>query len=307
MYKNLQVPVGVYQGQPVKGDVSANLAIVEAILEEASAKHLELVLFPELFLTGYDLKKDDLQALAVSSPDGLGDLSRLAKQYSCGLAIGYPEIEGTTYYNSCVLIDSEGNQVLNYRKTHLWDPELVHEKLIFSAGNSLPFCDFPLPRMQQTIRIGILICFDGEFPEPSRVMALNGVNLLLIPTALTESGEEDPSSTMVIPTRALENNVFIIYSNPVGTCDLVCSPSKPIPRFSGRSAIIGPNGKDLARADTTSIGLYTAVLEPSKYVEHIRRNDYLVERRPELYEIISSTSVPKTPKCRDNESTCSIM
>jgi predicted amidohydrolase len=72
----------------------------------------------------------------------------------------------------------------NYRKTHLWGPDGGHEKSIFTPGNELAVVDFPILRTGESVKVGILICFDSEFPEPARVLAVKGAHLILIATGL---------------------------------------------------------------------------------------------------------------------------
>jgi predicted amidohydrolase len=298
------VNVALYQGQAVRGDVAANLTIVEAVVKECQLKKVDLVLFPELFATGYDCDEEEFQALAFDPAEDLKYFSELARDTGVAIAIGYPELGGSVLYNSCVLIDASGNVCLNYRKTHLWDPEMVHEKKIFATGDCLPVTKLTIPRLGTAVTIGILVCFDCEFPEPARALALQGVEILLIPTAIADvaSNVTDPSKpgdltpTIIVPCRAMENHIFALYANLIGPCSLASSPSKPNPIFCGQSCIVGPDGKDLARATRTESKLLIACLNKEPYLEGIRRNNYLVNRRPELYISAMASTGPGTPK-----------
>ena len=301
------INVAVFQGQPVRGDVEANVCILEAVLKDCKIKGIDVVLFPELFLSGYDLSIEEFHTIAFNYEDDFVYICDLAKENNCAIAVGYPElVDNTVLYNSCILIDSSGQKILNYRKTHLWDPELVHEKVVFEVGDSLPVVDLTIARLGISISVGILICFDCEFPEPARVLALQGMKLLLIPTALADAADlfdtpsisstttstvtmpskhGDATPTVMVPSRAMENHVFVLYANLVGPCmlDVDATPTKPNPRFCGQSAIIAPNGRDLNRASNVGTGLLTAIINYSEYESAIQRNNYLSNRRVELY------------------------
>jgi predicted amidohydrolase len=287
------VNVAIFQGQAVRGDVEANLAIVEAALTECGHRQIDLVLFPELFLTGYDCSFEEFQTLA-QYPADLERVAEMARSHNCAIAIGYPEIGDPVLYNSCALFDSKGRLCLNYRKTHLWDPDLIHEKKIFVAGCTLPVGQLFIERLSLNIKVGILICFDCEFPEPARALALQGIDILLIPTAIADAAQHPPTvgdltPTVIVPCRAMENHIFVMYANLTGACSFTSSPSKPNPVFCGQSCIIGIDGRDLARASRTESELITATLSRDNFVDHIQRNNYLLNRRPELYMELSET------------------
>ena len=149
-------------------------------------------------------------------------------------------------------------------------------------------------------RVAILVCFDIEFAEPARVCALAGAELLIMPTALTEGPVDTLTPMCVVPTRAMENGLFVVYSNLSG--DAECDELGGLMRFCGRSAIIGPDGTDLARAqgypvhhdDESNTGtgeqLLCAELQPNRFVEFSQRNPYMTVRRPELYASLTTTS-----------------
>lgn len=302
--EKVDVYVGTYQGAPQKGDVNATINQIGLALAKAAADNLELLLFPELFLCGYDIGKDSIFKCAIAqSGNEISRLCDLAREHNIAFAIGYAELvdEARTpvIYNSCCLIDCTGKLVLNYRKTHLWDPKVEYEKVIFRTGTDLPVAQIHFSRKGIDITVGILICFDSEFPEPARVLALKGANLLLICTALAEGLIDDVTPKITIPCRAADNHVFVVYSNhvgpfqpPVATCETSKTASECAEHakcnFCGQSGIFDPSGATLVQANKTESGIFSAHLVGRYYEEHVNRNNYLHERRAELYGALST-------------------
>ena len=184
----MKLCLGSYQGCPVTGDVRATIDLVASVLHRAQRQQVHLVMFPELFLSGYDVGVEALQQTAISiDSNTMSELASLAKKYEISYGIGYPERHCKShseivFYNSCVVFDCKGDILLNYRKTHLWDPSLSYEKRAFCAGNDLPVASLRIPNLGD-VKIGVLICFDSEFPEPARVLAMQGAELILVATA----------------------------------------------------------------------------------------------------------------------------
>ena len=127
----------------------------------------------------------------------------------------------------------------------------------------------------------MLICFDIEFPEPARILALKGAQLLVVPTALVGFD----MTTITVPSRALENHCFIAYANRSGT-DVYATDNKKT-TFCGNSVIVGPDGHDLARASEHNAELIVATIDTSdmKWKEEADRNPYLASRRTDLYTL----------------------
>ena len=280
---NVQANVAVFQGLPEKGNVSENLVKVRKACELAQQSKVDLILFAELFLCGYDIGVENLRANAVSiNSHDIQQIKEVAVKYNMAVSIGYSEFcqEDNKVYNSCCLISDKGEVMLNYRKTHLWDPDVSFEKVAFSSGNELPVCDLVISRTNEIIRIGILICFDVEFPEPARILSLNGAQIILVPTAICGSGINDFVPNKTVPTRAFENHTFILYSNLIGSCSIFKSPAI----FCGQSAILAPDGSELARAGGTEENILMASLSGEQYRAHVYRNTYFADRKPALYD-----------------------
>lgn len=294
----------VWQGLPALRDPVANLEVLDSVLAAAS-DDLELLMFPELFLQGYDAGAEALRRLAVPRPAslealrcsvGAASLRRTGDDapLRCAVALPYAEMGSDgALYNSCAVFHCDGVLAFNYRKSHLWDDgnassEETYERAIFSAGGADSLSTFDLRLASRVVRTGVLICFDIEFPEPARCLALRGgAELLIVPTALAIGPVAHVMPCMTVPARAQENHVHILYSNFAG-----CSSSGFL-HFCGRSAIIGPDGLDLARAGSGDEVLLSARVDRSAFSSAIRRNDYLALRRRDLYGEF-------TPVCKES-------
>ena len=177
------------------------------------------------------------------------------------------------------VLDAWGAIAHHYRKTHLYG---AYETAVFTAGgaNQLRCGDLHIPgHAGEAIRIGVLICMDGEYPEPARCLALDGAELILIPTALGTGPVGRMTPRCVVPTRALENHVFVAYSNY--SSPAAAGPSLAQDVFVGQSAIIGPDG---GRA---GVAVVSAAIDRGAFSADVRRNPYLSARRPHLYSALS--------------------
>ncbi|MBC7882075.1 MAG: carbon-nitrogen hydrolase family protein [Anaerolineae bacterium] len=253
--------LAAYQGSGTSGDPGANLELMAEQAQVAANLGAELLIFPELFLSGYNIGDAAWKLAEPLDGSSLKHACEIARNHHIALLFGYPEREGAQVYNSSVLIDSTGMQVSNYRKMHLFGSE---ERRLFMPGDQ-----FVLHTMNGW-QLGLLICFDIEFPESARALALQGAQLLVIPTAITDTRIAE----ITIPARALENQLFIAYINRTGTEDDLT--------YSGKSCIVGPDGTVLASADEFPKLLFVD-LDQSAIHRERSRFSYLQERRFDCY------------------------
>ncbi len=260
--------ISLYQMQPVSGDAAANLAKIAEAAEAASGMGAELLVTPELGVSGYGLTPEHFSEIAVER-DGeiIGALCDIAAEFELAICAGFPERDGSVVYNSAVLARPDGSCEF-YRKGHLYGDG---ERASFTPGADVPHV-FDL----FGIRTGMLICYDVEFPEYVRTLALAGAELVLVPTALPRGEISRRVADLVVPTRAFENGVFLVYAD-------LCGEEGKF-SYGGRSAIIGPDGDELARAGMHE-ALLVARLDPTAYDECRRQNPYLADRRPGLYRL----------------------
>jgi len=221
MTRDRKIKIAVGQMKVEQGDIKRNLDKITSIITEAASNSADLVCLPELAYTGYFLESKELQELA-EPVDGpfVQTLSKLAQEKGVYVIAGYAEsvdIPGRMY-NSAVFIDNKGRTIGNMRKLYAWG----QEKLKFREGNKLPVYDTPLGK------IGIMICYDVEFPEPSRIEALKGAEIIVVPAVWSIPAER--RWEVDLAGNALFNILFMVGANPVG--DNCC----------GSSQVIGPDG-----------------------------------------------------------------
>jgi len=270
--------VGIYQGAGT--DVAQNMKLMESVLEENKNNSIDLYVFCETFTTGWTVGKDLIKYAEKHDGPSFQRASSLAKKYNAGIVYGYPEIpqerSDSRLFNSAIFIGRNGETLINYHKTHCWSD---YEKKYFQNGESLsPIVDF------EGWKVAMLICFDVEFPETSRSLALDGAELLLVPTALCSSF----FAKHTVLSRAAENLCFLCYVNNVGP--LYCEDLKKELQFCGLSVIVAPNGDELVRGDEENKGLLVATLDANapQYRECKLVNPYFEDRRPKLYSRITS-------------------
>ena len=255
--------LAIYQGAGTPSDVAANLALLAETAATAAKQQASLLIFPELFLTGYNIGDVAKELAEPCQGRSLQLAASIAREYELALLFGYVERDRETLYNAAALIDADGKLAANYRKAHLFGAE---EQRLFTPGQQ---------RVLHTIagvQVGILICYDVEFPEAVRALALQGAELIAVPTALMFPYTQIPK--VLIPTRALENQVFVAYANRIGVeGDL---------KYCGLSTIAAPDGTVLAQAEGEET-LLIVDLNLAAIAETRSVFSYLSDRRPELY------------------------
>ncbi len=239
--------LAVLQAPAAAGDVAANLATLDAALADARARRVDLLIAPELFLTGY--WNGEAIARLAEPADGstATELSALASRHGVALLAGLPERAGAKLYNAAMLAKTDGTRCV-YRKRNLYG---AHEKALFTPG------DAPAPVVAIAgVNLGILICYDVEFPEETRALACAGADLIAVPTALPDDGDAATIAHTLVPCRAFENGCFLAYADLCG--------QENGRRFAGLSGIIGPDGQPRARAGSESRDLLVAEIDPAE-------------------------------------------
>lgn len=259
--------VGVYQNNPAFGEVERN---VEQAVKEISSANVDLVVLPEFFNTGYQfVSRQEALELAEEIPSGetCRAMSALARSNEISIVFGLPEREGNRVYNSAAVVNPEGF-LGRYRKIHLF----FEEKAVFDPGDT----ELEIFETKGT-KIGVMICFDWIFPESTRILALLGARIICHPANLVLPYCQD---TML--TRSLENGVFSLTANRVGT---EARGGKDGMTFTGGSQIVDNRGRRLAAFDEKETGVLTAEIEPNQ-AENKRvtiYNDLFGDRRPDFY------------------------
>ncbi|MEM7263874.1 MAG: carbon-nitrogen hydrolase family protein [Planctomycetota bacterium] len=259
------------------GDVAGNLARIEARTRTAAEDGAQLVVFPECALTGYCFEsRDEGLDVAEEIPGpSCARVESLAKELGVYIAFGLLERDGDRLFNAAVLVGPNG-LIGKYRKTHL--PHLGVDHYVDPGDLGLPVHETPLGR------IGLNICYDGSFPETARLMALQGADIILLPTNWPNGAEE--FARYCINSRALENKVFYVAVNRVG--------KERGFRFIGTSRICDTHGRSLVETDEREETIFTAEIDPNdartKRIDRAATHwiDRMADRRPDLYGPLAS-------------------
>jgi len=260
------------QLEPALGDKAANVAAAVRAIRAAADRDAELVLFPELFLTGYFTRARTAEL--AEPPDGpsIAAVRACSREHRVMTVIGFPERDprsGLTYDSVC-LISRDGAVSGCYRKTHLYGDESRY----FAAGDVCEPVDIGV------CRAGLMICFDVEFPEVARILAIRAATLLLVSSANMTPFET--YQEVYLRARALENHCFCALVNRVGT--------EEDTRFFGRSAVSDPFGRLVCLAsDREELLVVDLDLSQTSHAQGPLR--YLESRRPGLYGAIVQETV----------------
>lgn len=218
------ITVGIWQDNGITGSVERNLAIIGTAAEQAREKNVEVLVFPECFLTGYYQAPERVRTVAGEvTDDVLGAIAEVARRTGVALVVGSYEKTPEGIFNAAHFFAPDSSRPITYRKRALYGD---WEKSIFERGNGPVLFDY------KGIRFGILICFDIEFPELLRETALQHAQIVLVPTALMAPYDNVPK--LMIPTRAIENGIHVVYANRIGEEGELS--------FVGLSCIAGPFG-----------------------------------------------------------------
>ncbi len=279
------VMVASVQMEPRIGRKEDNVARSIAFIDRAAAEGAALVVLPELVNTGYVFaSRTEAFALAETLPDGPTTLAWIdaARRNRIYIVAGIAERDGDRLYNSAVVIGPEGWLGV-YRKLHLWGDE----HLFFEAGDK----GLPLFHTQWG-RLGVAICYDGWFPEVYRLLAMQGADVVAMPTNWVpmpgQPADRPAMATSLAMANAHSNALTIVCANRIGT--------ERGQSFIGQSLIIDAQGWPLvgpASEDTEQL-LYARInLKQTRQARHLNPfNHVLRDRRDDLYDPMLGTGWP---------------
>jgi predicted amidohydrolase len=295
------IRLAVYQGQGRVGNHAAiayNLANLEKWAALCAGHGAQLLVTPELFLCGYNIYPEDIPNVALTADEAAGMVAPIAKKNNLAIVCPYAEKEsvaGAPYYDSMVLVDRDGRLLRNYRKTHLWGNG---EKANWWFG----YVNDPQNAYQvkpvNGINVGMLNCYEAEFPELTRILALNGAQLIVIPTAadvgtLEANGNwsdwayPDVSRT-AIPASAYQNKIFVTYSNHA-LFEHRSDGTTLTGVYLGNSVIADPYGQLMVHAENVETLLIADCIPADYMPTHPEgESDYIKDRRPPLYQAFTS-------------------
>ncbi len=259
-----------------------NVQNAERLVKEAAANGTNIILLPELFEGPYFCKDKDERYFSWAAPREnnalIARFKALAKSLHVVLPLSYFEASDEGYFNSLVVIDADGRELDNYRKTHIPDGPGYEEKFYFQPGNT----GF---KVYDTTygRIGVGICWDQWFSETARSLTLMGAELIFFPTAIgsePEIGVDSKDHWQRVQTgHAAANIVPVIAANRYGvetgeSCELT---------FYGSSFITDMNGAKIAEAPREGEAIIYAEFDLERNREHRHYWGLLRDRRPECY------------------------
>ena len=253
--------IAALQMHAIAGDNEANLGRIVSAAADAAAGGAKLLIVPELAVTGYGAGEDAFEKLASpASGEVAARLSAIARENGIAIVAGFAEQEGNVTYNSALFTDGLGTNAV-YRKSHLYGD---YERNAFKPG-------VPTSVMVELagVRLGMLICYDVEFPENVRRLALAGADLVVVPTALPKGSSGTFIANHMIQVRAFENQVFVAYINHCGADDNFT--------YAGLSRIAAPDGRLLAEGPAEGETLLFAEIRPEDYAKSRAENTYLVD------------------------------
>jgi predicted amidohydrolase len=266
------------------GDLDGNLERIRAAIVEAAAAGAQLIVLPELATSGYVFSaRSEAFTNALTRDDPRWAALEAAIPGDVVVVLGYAEIEGDRLFNTAVVLGSAG-RFADYRKAHLWGIE----KLVFDAGPTAGIVvDVPFGRL------GVAICYDSEFPEVPRKLALAGADVLALPVnwpLVPRPSGEHPPETIQAMAAARSSRLPIVIADRWGEergvpwtdgTAIVDEKGWVIARRDGAADASGASGASGASA--ASAASATIALDAVRLKSLPPHNDLFVDRRPELY------------------------
>ncbi len=254
------------------GDTAGNSATCRAAIESAARDGAQIVVLPELASSGY-VFADRAELSSLAEPrDGpaVTEWANLAEAFGLTIVAGFPESAGDAIYNSAVVVDRTGLRGV-YRKAHLWDSEIA----VFDRGD-----DLPMVVDTDHGRVGVIVCYDVEFPEWVRAVALSGADLLCTPVnwpLLPRPEGERPTEMIRALAGAGMNRM------PIAVCDRVGTERGQ--DWIGGSVIVDADGYPVAMAEFGKASVVVADMDLA--LSRVKRinahNDVHGDRRTDLY------------------------
>ncbi|GGD21404.1 nitrilase-related carbon-nitrogen hydrolase [Aureimonas glaciei] len=242
------------------GDAKARMAAIRWLTGDAASDGADVVVFPELALTGYGAG-DEIRDLA-ETIDGptVAELQRLADEHGIAVITGLALREAQGVVNAA-LVALPRRKPIVYAKQHLYGD---YEKALFTPGR-VPSGLFEIAGM----KAAVLVCFDVEFPERVRELAVAGAEIVFVPTALPASDGARFVAEKIVPVRAFENQIFIVYVDHVGSDARFA--------YQGLSCIAAPDGTRITAAPDDQFAILSASIDRADYAESRVQNPYLAE------------------------------
>ncbi|MHA1368691.1 MAG: nitrilase-related carbon-nitrogen hydrolase [Promethearchaeota archaeon] len=284
MGRTRKINIGIIQTQ-ITDNIKDNLENISQHMEWLAKENAEIICLPELFALQYFAQEMDKKRfnLAEGIPGNLSRfLSGLARENKVAIVGGsiFEKSPDGNYYNTCLVFDDSGEIACKYRKMHIPNDPFYYEQFYFAPGD--------LGYVQAEIKgtkIAPLICYDQWFPEPARINALAGAEIIFYPTAIgwfpeLKAGEpfSDKRWEMVMRAHASMNGIFVVAVNRVGKENNLT--------FWGGSFVADPFGEIIEKASSTDECIINVEIDLEKVFESQDGWGLLKNRRPESYHAL---------------------
>ena len=278
------ITVGAAQTGPVESDdMRTMIPPALKMIDEAAGRGVNILTFGELFMSPFfpnRLTENFDGFFTAPDSDVIQEIRAAAKKADLALILPFGERANSGMYNSAMVLDRKGNLVGSYRKTHIpayFPNEKVggtgsYEKFYFTPGEGLPVFDV------DGVKLGIQICNDRLYPEPSRVLALRGAEIIFMPICYSVYSDPEHRNAIwdvAMRARAFENGVFVVAANRVG--------SEGVRSHLGRSMIVDPRGSILVEASSERAELIVATIDMDAVSAMRKKFPWWRDRRPDLY------------------------
>lgn len=275
-------------GSVESDDMNTMVPKAISMIKDAGRRGVSIMTFCELFLSPFfpnQLIEDNDRFFTTPDSEPMMAIREAAKAAGVALVLPFGERASTGNYNSALITDASGKVQGVYRKTHIpayFPNEKAggtgsYEKFYFTPGGSLPVFDV------DGVKIGVQICNDRLYPEPSRVLALGGAEIIFMPIAFSVYSDPEHRNSiweLAIRSRAFENGVYVAACNKVG--------EEGIRRHLGRSMIVDPRGMIISEASNQDEELLVQEIDLSQVSAMRKKFPWWRDRRPELYGAVAT-------------------
>jgi N-carbamoylputrescine amidase len=259
-----------------------NITAVRRLATRAASAGVNLLCFHELASTIYPPFAEDPGLFRLAEPEdgpSVEAARAIARQTELVLVYPFFERDGDRYYNTAVVFGPRGEKLTKYRKTSVPVTRLLpgaSERYFFRPGD----LGFPVVPTPFGVRLGLIICYDRNLPEPARCAALNGADLLFVPVTTTERARS--RWELLLRARAVENVLYVAAANRVGE-DRGGAPGV---FYFGESLIVDPRGEIVGHGSASEEDLVWADLDLKLLRDQRKSWRFFDDRRPDLYGVI---------------------
>ena len=282
------IVAAVQTGPVASEDMAAQVPGACRMIERAAKQNVHVLTFCELFLSPFFPNRlvENFDRFFVG-PDSevIQTIAASARKHEMALILPFGERATSGMYNAAMVLDRSGRRIGTYRKTHIpayFPNEKAggtgsYEKFYFTPGPDLPVFDV------DGVKLGIQICNDRLYPEPSRVLALKGAEIIFMPICYSVYSDPEHRNRMwdlAMRSRALENGVYVVAANKVG--------AEGVRQHLGRSMIVDPRGTILKEAGSKEEELLVHEIDLDEVSIQRKKFPWWRDRRPDLYGAITS-------------------